>query len=246
MFHLPIFEGPMDLLYHLIEKNEIDIYDIPIAALTEQYLEYLQRMQNVDLEHMSAFILMASELLEIKSKMLLPQKEKKEDEEDPRASLVERLVEYKKFKEVTDVLREREAYAGQVLYRVSDKTILEILKPEKKIDLEEFLGDLTVDALFQAFEEVMRRKEAKRDKIRSSFRSVEKDLFTIEDKTELLRDLLLLSPVVRFSEIFREDTSKIEIVVTFLALLELIKLKEIKISQEKAFGEIVLMGGKSE
>ena len=207
---LAAFEGPLDLLYHLIEKNEIDIYDIPIAALTEQYLAYLDAAEDRDMDGMSEFLLMAATLLEIKSKLLLP-KPKAEEEEgpDPREELVQRLLEYKE-------------------------------QPPQ--ELEDLLQGITMDDLYQAFRQVMARKETKEDKVRSSFRSVQKDLFTVGEKMEYIRDMLILHPHEKtaFHTIFRRNAGKMERVVTFLALLELIKQKEVQITQEKNFGEIFI------
>ena len=160
------FEGPLDLLYHLIEKNEIDIYDIPIAALTEQYLAYLDAAEDRDMDGMSEFLLMAATLLEIKSKLLLP-KPKAEEEEGPDPALV--------------------------YYKEADASVAK-LKEQPPQELEDLLQGITMDDLYQAFRQVMARKETKEDKVRSSFRSVQKDLFTVGEKMEYIRDMLILHP----------------------------------------------------
>ncbi len=239
---LDAFEGPLDLLYHLIEKNEIDIYDIPIASLTEQYLAYLDAAEDRDMDGMSEFLLMAATLLEIKSKLLLPSPKKEEDAgPDPREELVQRLLEYKKIKDVTDTLKEREEEAALVFYKEADDSVKK-LKEQPPQELEDILQGVTMEDLYHAFQQVMARKETKVDRVRSSFRSVQKDLFTVGEKMEYIRDLLILRPrgVTAFHTIFRENAGKMEKVVTFLALLELIKQKEVQIMQERNFGEILI------
>ena len=240
---LEAFEGPLDLLYHLIEKNEIDIYDIPIAALTEQYLAYLDAAEDRNMDGMSEFLLMAATLLEIKSKLLLPKPKTEEEEEgpDPREELVQRLLEYKKIKEATEALKEREEGAALIFYKEADASVAK-LKERPAQELEELLQGITMDDLYLAFQQVMARKETKEDKVRSSFRSVQKDLFTIGEKMAYIRDMLILHPHKKtaFHTIFRKNAGKMERVVTFLALLELIKQKEVKITQEKNFGEILI------
>lgn len=183
---LDAFEGPMDLLYHLIEKNEIDIYDIPIASLTDQYLAYLDAAEDRNMDGMSEFLVMAATLLEIKSKLLLPKPKKEAEEEgpDPRAELVERLLEYKKIKGVTAEWKARAEEAARLLYKPADKAIAKLRREEDQ-PLEDFLMGVTMEDLYLAFQEVMQRKESKVDHVRSSFRAVERDLFTIQDKNGL-------------------------------------------------------------
>lgn len=235
---LEAFEGPFDLLFHLIEKNEIDIYDIPIAQLTEQYLSFLEQAEYKNMDSMSEFLIMAATLLEIKSKFLLPkQKQDPEQKQDPREELVHKLLEYKKFKEVTEDLKKREQKAALVFYKEADKAV-QALKQSKTEDC--FLSGITLEHLYQAFTEVMKRREIKIDKVRSSFKSVEKDLYTIDEKIDYMKDLLILHPCVFFHQIFREKAVKMEIVVTFLALLELIKIKEVTVSQQETFSEILI------
>lgn len=237
---LDAFEGPLDLLYHLIEKNEIDIYDIPIARLTDQYLEYLDAAEDRDMDGMSEFLVLAATLLEIKSKLLLP-KSKNEEEEgpDPREELVQRLLEYKKIKGVTDEWRQREEEAALVFYKEADQAVKQ-LKGKEPQALEDFLQGVTMEDLYLAFQQVMNRKETKVDHVRSSFKAVPRDLFTVQEKMEYIRDMLILQPKTTFLSIFREKARKMEKVVTFLALLELIKRKEVQISQNITFGEITI------
>lgn len=237
---LDAFEGPLDLLYHLIEKNEIDIYDIPIARLADQYLEYLDAAEDRDMDGMSEFLVMAATLLEIKSKLLLP-KPKNEEEEgpDPREELVLKLLEYKKIKEVTEEWRQREEDAALMLYKEADQAVKQ-LKGKESQTLEDFLQGISMEDLYLAFRQVMHRKETKVDHVRSSFKTVSRDLFTVQEKMGYIRDMLILQPKMTFFSIFRKNSGKMEKVVTFLALLELIKRKEVQISQKMTFGEITI------
>jgi len=237
---LDAFEGPLDLLYHLIEKNEIDIYDIPIARLTDQYLEYLDAAEDRDMDGMSEFLVMAATLLEIKSKLLLP-KPKNEEEEgpDPREELVKRLLEYKKIKDVTDEWRQCEEDAALVFYKEADQAVKQLKEKDPQV-LEDFLQGVTMEDLYLAFQQVMNRRQTKVDHVRSSFKTVPRDLFTVQEKMEYIRDMLILQPKTTFFSIFRVNARKMEKVVTFLALLELIKQKEVQISQMMTFGEITI------
>lgn len=193
------------------------------------------------MDGMSEFLVMAATLLEIKSKLLLPKPKKEAEEEgpDPRAELVERLLEYKKIKGVTAEWKARAEEAARLLYKPADKTIAKLRKEEDQ-PLEDFLMGVTMEDLYLAFQEVMQRKESKVDHVRSSFRAVERDLFTIQDKMDYIRDLLILQPQITFFGIFRRKARKMEKVVTFLALLELIKRKEVQITQQGTFSEIYI------
>ena len=234
------FQGPMSLLYHLIEKNKIDIYDIPIFEVTNQYLAIVENAQKRSMEVMSEFLLMAATLLEIKSRMLLPKTKAEEDDEvDPRAELVAKLIEYKRFKNVAEEFKEREEAAAQVLFKEADAAI-HIFKQEEIVELEDFLDGVTFNDIYKAFQEVLRRREKKVDKVRSSFKSVERDLYTVDEKITYIKDLIIISSKVSFWDIFREDVRKNEIVVTFMALLECIKMKVVSITQDGAFKEIVI------
>lgn len=230
---LEVFEGPFDLLFHLIEKNEVDIYDIPINTITEQYLEYVRNMTYIDMDNMSEFILMSATLIEIKSKMLLPKKE--EDKEDPRAELVDRLLEYKQVKELVETLKNSEQL--EIFTKEAEK-ILQDSKPDIKI--EDVLKDTTLTQLYNLFEMVLARQTDKVDTVRSEFNRIPKDSYTIQDKKEHIKNLLSVYGSISFFEIFDDDTVKIEKIITFLAMLELIKLNELIISQTDVFGEIIL------
>jgi len=238
---LESFEGPLDLLLHLIEKNKINIYDIPIVEITEQYLDYVNHMEKEDLNVVSEFLVMAATLLDIKARMLLPAEVDEEtgEEQDPRSELVARLLEYKKIKGVTAEWKARAEEAARLLYKPADKAIAKLRREEDQ-PLEDFLMGVTMEDLYLAFQEVMQRKESKVDHVRSSFRAVERDLFTIQDKMDYIRDLLILQPQITFFGIFRRKSRKMEKVVTFLALLELIKRKEVQITQQGTFSEIYI------
>lgn len=234
------FTGPLSLLYHLIEKSKIDIYDIPIAEVTRQYMMVLDDARSRNMEVMSEFLVMAATLIEIKSRMLLPKNENDDEEEpDPREELVKRLVEYKKYVSFADTLKERELTGSMLLYKKPDPIISKIRENDDNID--KFLNGVTFEDIVKAFEDVYRRNENKVDKVRSGFKKVERDQFTIEEKIQYLKDLLYITPKVIFAEIFRNDTLRSEIAVTFLALLELIKNGYVLITQKKTFGDIIIV-----
>lgn len=239
---LETYEGPLDILINLIEKNKIDIYDIPISSLTDQYMEFIRNMEGASMESMSEFIVMAATLLEIKSKMLLPKDETEnpQEETDHREELVRRLLEYKKFKQISEIFAEREDLSGQSVYKGLDKTIVSQIKKEMPPDIDEILNGVNLEMLFDAFEEVLKRKENKTDKIRSSFNSVTKSVFNINDKIQYISDLLVIKDKLSFKSIFRPDCPTGEIVVTFLAVLELIKMKKIIVEQNSIFDEITI------
>lgn len=233
------FQGPLSLLYHLIEKNKVDIYDIPIAEITEQYMEVIYSSEIMDMEIMSSFIVMAATLMEIKSKMLLPKPAKADDEEevDPREELVNRLIEYRKYCEAAKELKEKEEKYSRRLYKEPDPALNDIKKDYEQ-SLSEFMNGVTFDDLAKAFKTVMERKDLKTDKVRSGFKSVERDEFTIEEKIDYLKELLYLTPKVKFEDVFSHSTTRSEVAVTFLAVLELIKTGFIRVSQEYNFGSI--------
>ena len=217
---LEVFEGPLDLLLHLIEKNKVDIYDIPIVEITNQYMEYIRQMQREDLNVMSEFLVMAATLLDIKCKMLLP-KEVKEDgeEEDPRQELVEQLLQYKMYKYMSYELRDRQVDA---------------------VDLDLLLGDLTMVQLKKVFQEVMRRQTDKVDPVRSKFGKIEKEEVSLTDKFLYVRDYLQEHRRFSFRQLLQKQKSKMHVVVTFLAILEMMKLGEIYVEQESTCGEIMI------
>jgi segregation and condensation protein A len=232
---LEIFEGPLDLLLYLVKKDHLNIYDIPIAKITEQYLQYLNLMQLLDLNIMGEFLVMAATLMQIKSKTLLPPEEKEDTEEeevDPRAELVQRLLEYEKFKEIAQTLREREAKQKEVFKRPKLQMQNE-LTDDKEVYFEASIFDL-INAFTQALKDVPRE----------IFLEVIKDEFSIEGKIHDILHLLLITESVRLSELFAKAKNKMEIVVTFLAILELIRLKEIIARQKGLFQEIEILRNK--
>lgn len=239
-FKIDVYEGPLALLLKLIEKNKLDIYDIPISSLTDQYIEAIQDMANDDMDSMSEFIVMAATLLEIKSKLLLPKDEIEEEEEDSRDDLIRRLIEYKRFKEVSEILAEKEFLEGDFVHRMPDQEILSKIRKDVSLDVDEILLGADIDMLFSAFEEVLKRKEDKTDKIRSNFNAVKKATFNLNDKINYLSDLIKLKKRFSFSNIFKYDSPKSEKIVTFLAVLELIKMKKILVKQDLSFQEITI------
>ena len=172
---LQVFEGPLDLLLHLIDKNKVDIYDIPIVTITEQYLEYIRQMETEDMNVMSEFLVMAATLLDIKCKMLLPAEVNEEgEEEDPRAELVQKLLEYKMYKYVSYELKDRQVDADRNFFRQQDLP-QEILDYREPLNYEELIGDVTLNKLHEIFKDMMKRQEDKIDPVRSQFGKIEKD-----------------------------------------------------------------------
>ena len=237
-YKLEHFEGPLDLLLHLIEKNKVDIYDIPIVEITNQYMEYIRQMQREDLNVMSEFLVMAATLLDIKCKMLLP-KEVKEDgeEEDPRQELVEQLLQYKMYKYMSYELRDRQVDADLILYK-NPKIPEEVLEYVVPVDLDLLLGDLTMVQLKKVFQEVMRRQTDKVDPVRSKFGKIEKEEVSLSDKMVYLEQYAMTHPHFSFRSLLEAQCGKMEIIVTFLAVLELMKMGKITIYQDKIFDDI--------
>lgn len=237
---LPSFSGPLELLLHLIEKNKVSIYDIPIAQITDQYMAYLEQMEETDLDTMSAFVVMASTLLSIKAKMLLPEKKSDdgdEEEEDPRAELVEALLEYKMYHELAAELKAREGAAGLVLYK--EPTIPDEVKNyEAPVDPSELLEGVTLEKLNSVFNEVLKRQKQRVDPIRSKFGSIRKEKVSLEEKTGELLDFAKSHQHFSFKNILEKGETKTEVIVTFLAVLELMKTGKIRAKQEEIFGDI--------
>ena len=237
---LEIFEGPLDLLLHLIDKNKIDIYDIPIVEITAQYMDYVQKMDKQDLNTVSEFLVMAATLLDIKAKMLLPAEETEEGEEaDPREELVERLLEYKMYKTMAQELKDRQMDAGLHLYKGSTLPP-EVLKYEEPVDLDQLLSGLTLRRLEEVFRQVMKRREDKIDPIRSSFGTIRKDPVRLSDKLLHVIGYAQDRQSFSFRDLLEQSKEKTEIVVTFLAVLELIKIGKLRVSQEEIFSDILL------
>ncbi|HOW42152.1 MAG TPA: segregation/condensation protein A [Candidatus Omnitrophota bacterium] len=228
---IELFEGPLDLLLYLVKKDHLNIYDIPITQVTEQYLQYLDLMKFLDLNIAGEFLVMAATLLQIKSKMLLPAQENEQvEEEDPRADLVQQLLEYERFKEIAQELKKRETEQQDIFKR---PRIIEKEIPAKDGAVDFF--EASIFDLISAFSRAL--QETPRD----VFYNVIKEEFTIEQKVhDILHDLLLRSSLT-LSGLFARAKSKIEIIVTFLAVLELTRMKEIIACQREHFGEIEII-----
>ena len=232
---LEVFEGPLDLLLHLIKKNEIDIYDIPITAITQQYLQYLEMMKSLNLDVAGEFLLMAATLLHIKSKMLLPpsEEEQAEDgeeemEEDPRAELVRRLLEYQRFQEAArDLSREPLLDRDVFVRKFFEKDLLE--------GAEEFLaGEATLFDLLEAMKKVLQGIPPE------EFQEISLELMNIKEKIIQIMDRLWEMESLTFTQLFTAATPRPEILLTFLALLELLRLRMVKVYQAGSFGPIRL------
>ncbi|SDK49930.1 segregation and condensation protein A [Natronincola ferrireducens] len=234
------FEGPFDLLFHLIEKNKIDLYDIPVNEITEQYLYYLYEMEKLDLDIASEFLVMAATLIEIKSKILLPNEvledEEVEEDIDPRSQLVKRLLEYKKYKAVAEELRKREVYYNKLFFKQREEILIESSKYDTVFE------NLEVKDLINVFNKMLFNKSNQRNEALSHIRQINREPVTIEDKLNSIMKKLEIDKRICFTSIFTSLTDKIEIVVTFLALLELMKMKKVKVIQEKCFDGITIEG----
>lgn len=239
-YKLDNFEGPLDLLLHLIEKNKVNIYDIPIVMITEQYLDYVNHMETEDLNVVSEFLVMAATLIDIKARMLLPKEVNEEGEqEDPRAELVARLLEYKYFKYMSLELKDREVGAERMLYK--EATIpLEVSKYEQPVDLDELLDGLTLAKLQEIFKSVMKRTEDRVDPIRSRFGNIRKDPVSLEDKINSVMSYARKYRRFSFRGMLMKQADKTEVVVTFLALLELMKIGKIHLIQEHLFDDMII------
>lgn len=239
-FKINQFEGPLDLLLHLIDKNKFNIFDIPIVEITEQYLDYLNRMQEENLDVMSEFLVMAATLISIKAKMLLPREEKEEEEEeDPRAELVRRLLEYKMYKYASLELKDMNFDAGKNYYKPA--TIpKEVLEYKEEIDPAEVIGDVTLAKLNEIFTQVMKRTVDRVDPVRSKFGTIEKDEVRIEDKMDDIRASIRGLKGINFKTLLEIQATKINIIVTFMAILELMKVGDITIRQDELFGDIII------
>ncbi len=229
---LDVFEGPLDLLLYLIKRDEVDIYEVSIERITRQYLEYLDAFKLLNIDLAGEFIVMAANLLYIKSRTLLPadlqMAEEDAEEDDPRWELIRQLIEYKKFKEAANQLREREAAQENLYARVP-------AAPDLPVDAENLLVDeVGIFDLIRAFQNVLRRRTAPTEDLREIF----EENFTVSDKIDHVLRLLGSGVPLRFEEMFSGQASRTEIVVTFLALLELIRMKQLGVRQDQPFGEI--------
>ncbi|MEG2353735.1 MAG: segregation/condensation protein A [Clostridium sp.] len=231
------FEGPFDLLLHLIKKNEMSIYDIRINEVASQYMQYIKAMKEMDLEIASEFIVIASTLIEIKSKELLPKLKLEDnevvDEEDIKRQLVERLIEYKKFKLIASDLREREVIVGETYSKKP-----EIIEEEKVFDISEVLKGISILNLNSIFNDIMEYYTSKMNEKEIPKQITALDIYRIEDKMESLSEYINSVQRGSFNYILSSCKNRVEVIVTFLALLELIKIRQVTVIQGEVFGEI--------
>jgi segregation and condensation protein A len=225
---LPVFEGPLDLLLHLIREAKIDIYDIPIAFITHRYLDYIEMMKELNLDIAGEFLVMAATLIHIKSRMLLPPEEVEEVEEaaDPRLELVQRLLEYQSYKDAAFILKEREEEALLVFGRAPEH--------EDKEDAGEpeiYLFDVNIFDLLGAFKKML-------DAAPPEVRTITRELLTVKDRMVFIVDVLRKSEAVRFEELLEGQATRTQLIVSFLALLELLRLGLAHVYQEGDFGSI--------
>ncbi|MDO5293646.1 MAG: segregation/condensation protein A [bacterium] len=237
---LEVFEGPLDLLLHLIEKNKVNIYDIPIVMITEQYMEYINAMETKNLDIMSEFLVMAATLLKIKSKMLLPKDEvEEEEEEDPRQELVERLLEYKMYKYISFELKDKQMDASRILFK--PPTIPEEIKDFKEeVKIEDLLSGLSLAKLHSIFESVLKRQVDKIDPIRSKYGDIKKEEVSLTDRMIFIEEYAMLHKTFLFRKLLEASMSKIQVIITFLGVLELMKVGKLKIEQEHIFDDIFI------
>ena len=239
-YKLENFEGPLDLLLHLIEKNKVSIYDIPIVLITEQYLDYVSHMDTEDLNVVSEFLVMAATLLDIKSRMLLPVEVNDDgQEEDPRAELVTRLLEYKMYKCMAQELLEMEQGASCHLYKIPTVPE-EVEKYQPPVDLDKLLGGLTLAKLQSIFESVMKRSVDKLDPVRSRFGTIRREPVSLETRIRTVMDYARNHRRFSFHKFLGQQTDKLDLVVTFLAVLELMKMGKIYLTQEALFQDMTI------
>jgi segregation and condensation protein A len=224
---LPVFEGPLDLLLHLIRDNKVDIYDIPISFITSRYLEYIEMMKELNLEIAGEFLVMAATLVHIKSRMLLPPDEDVEPEqmEDPRLELVQRLLEYQAYKDAASILKEREDEALKLFSRSPQE------EEEEGVSPELYLFDVNLFDLIGAFKKLL-------DSAPPEVRTITRETLTVKDRMVTIVEMIENLESVRLEEVFRESATRTQMIVTFLALLELLRLGLARAYQEKEFGSI--------
>ncbi len=235
--NLPVFEGPLDLLLYLIKREEVDIYEVELGRITDQYLSYLNELEKLDLEVAGEFLVVAANLVYLKSRTLLPvdqqPPEEEAEEEDPRWELIRQLVEYKKFKEAAESLEYQAIQQEKIYYRQgADRP----KKPRSKPGL----GKVEVIDLVRAFQQILQAAQE-----RHGFREIYEDKYTVSEKIEYVLDRIEKETRVLFSTLFYETSTRGEIVVTFLAVLELIRLKQLRFEQSEVFGEIEIIQAKS-
>ena len=241
---LQAFEGPLDLLLHLIDRNKVNIYDIPIALITQQYMEYIDAMTEAErqMDTMSEFLVMAATLLDIKSRMLLPAEKNEEGEEiDPREELVRQLLEYKTYKYMSFELRDREQNAAGVYYR-RQSIPAEVRQYREPVDPDEVLdhAGVTLPGLYKIFQEVMKRREDLRDPIRANFGRIEKQEVDTQETMQFVERYIMNRRHCTFRRLLMLRSGRMYTVVTFLTVLELMKRGHIYVTQDENFGEITI------
>ncbi len=230
--NLKIYEGPMDLLLDLIKKNNIDIFDIPIHLITAQFLEYIENSKKLNLELTSDFILMASTLLEIKSRMLLPrftfEEDEQQQEEDPRQDLVDKILEYEKYKEISEELKKSSEYEQKSFYKLQEDF--------SHINTLDFIDDIELKDLSIAFNNII-----KRYKSRDIVESIISDEYTVDTAMEQIMTLLAEHREIKFTQLLSDYPILEEIIIYFLSVLELVRISSIKAHQEKDFSDILIV-----
>lgn len=230
-YKLEGFEGPLDLLLHLISKNKVSIYDIPISEITDQYLEAIEGIEESDIDNASEFIVMAAQLLYIKSRMLLP-KEEEEQEEDPREELAQRLIEYQRYKEASKELRKQEFWSKYMVFKEPEKIDFPIPEYDRHHD---------VSALIDAFDAILQRKIRRKKPEKKAFAGiVGREKVSVADMEKKVDGMLKRSGRLCFSSLFCEEDSKPEMIATFLAVLEMIKLSKISADFDEEAGEFII------
>jgi len=225
---IPEFEGPLDLLLHLLKENKVDIYDIPISLITGQYLQYIEFMKELDLEIAGEFLVMAATLIQIKSRMMLPPDEEAppEELEDPRFELVQRLLEFQAYKDAATILKEREEESMKIFVRQPSE-----LDEEKVPEPELNLFDVNLFDLLAAFRKLLENAPPE-------MRTITRETLTVKDKMLHIADIMENLDSIRFEELFKDSFTRVQLIVTFLALLELLRLGLARVYQEREFGNI--------
>ncbi|MGI6732598.1 MAG: segregation and condensation protein A [Anaerovoracaceae bacterium] len=232
---LDVFEGPFDLLVYLIENAEMSIYDIQVAEITKQYIEYVERIQKIDAALAGEFMVLAATLIEIKSKMLLPRKSSEDGLdiiEDPRSELVQKLLEYKQYKRAAAYLEEQEERMQRIHTKPQEDLTVYTNEPDIYLSLD-------LVSFVKAFELFLQKKKTM-EEVRKRYRTIERQRMTIESRIEQIKHLFTRKKRLKFSELLDGERSRQNIVLTFLSMLELIRQKAVKVSQNVNFGEIIL------
>ena len=237
---LDVFEGPLDLLLHLIEKNKFNIFDIPIVEITKQYLEYLDSMEEQNMDIMSEFLVMAATLISIKSKMLLPKEEtEEEDDDDPRAELVKSLIEYKMYKYASAELKDMSIDASNAFFK-KETIPKEVKEVKEEVDPAELLSDITMKQMSEIFQTLLKREVDRVDPVRSKFGTITREEIRLEDKMVEIRNEIKGLKSINFRTLLGNKRGKINLIVSFLAILELMKTGALIIRQEEMFGDIII------